>query len=463
MFSSGYYLFFVLFASISGLLFLTIKMRVHPFIALLFISLFVSLAIIPNQADKTSEFYFSNVAILISHGFGFVLSSVGIVIVLGAIIGNILEMSGAAVKMGETVLKIAGKIHPGLAMNILGFIVSIPVFCDSGYLILTPLRKAVAKKSPNVSPASIAIALSTGLYASHVLVPPTPGPAAAIIQFGLQNDLFFVIIISLIVAIPSSLSGWIYGIFIAKHINYPDHTVDTDTDYIVSDNTLPSTLESFMPILAPIVLMALGSIAKLQSTFLDIVWLKRILTFFGEPSIALLISFLFSLRLVKHHHKEALGMWISEGIRSAGSILAIAGASGAFAEVLKATNLTMYIQQYSHFFTSINLGLFVPFIVASIIKFSLGSSTIAIVTASSLFAPILGDLGFTTVVSKTLAMMAIGSGAMIASHANDSYFWIVVELSNLTVKDAYKARTFATVVQGITAIIVVFILSNLIN
>lgn len=460
--ASGYYLVIILSLAILTVMTLTIKFKIHPFIALLFASFFVAFTLnIPVYGHGNMN-YAIEVASLIGKGFGYSLSNVGVIIVLGSIIGTILEMSGAALKMGEVAIKILGRIHPALAMNALGFIVSIPVFCDSGYLILTPLRKAVAKKT-HVSPIALSVALSTGLYASHVLIPPTPAPAAAVLQFNLEPYLLSVIGIALLVSIPASLAGCLYGIFISKYIKKPEYkTKPISYETLITElGDMPPAWKSFLPVIVPIVLMALGSFIRFYGAPFGVVAIHNIFVFLGDPSMALFVGFLCSLLLVNRFDKSSLSHWIGDGIHASGNILAIAGASGAFAEVLKATNLTSYLSNLGHFFVSSNLGLILPFLIASLVKISLGSSTIAIVTVSSLFAPMLYQFGFITPMSKIFLMMAIGSGAMIASHANDSYFWIVVELSGLSVHDAYKARTLATIVQGITAMSVVLILSSI--
>ncbi|ANN62459.1 GntP family permease [Brachyspira hyodysenteriae] len=456
----SYFVIAMLAISIIVVMVLTIKFKIHPFIAMLLVAIFLAFTLhVPSNNDTN---YITEISALIGKGFGNALASVGIIIVLGSVIGNILEMSGAALKLGEIVLRIVGNSHPALAMNILGFIVSIPVFCDSGYLILTPLRKAVAKKS-GASPVALSVALSTGLYASHALIPPTPGPAAVVNLFGLEAHLLTIIIVGLIVAIPTSLVGAIYGIFISKYIkkpNYPDKSPTYET--LISDiGGLPPTWKALAPIVVPILLMAIGSIVRFDSFRVGSGIIKNIFIFLGEPSMALFIGFLFSLLLTHKFNKEEISMWIGDGIRSSGSILAIVGASGAFAEVLKSTELAKIIPELGHIFGSLNMGLILPFIMASALKIMLGSSTIAVVTVASLFAPLLGTLGFNTPISQILVLMSIGAGSMIASHANDSYFWIVVELSGLKINDAYKARTLATFVQGITALIIIMILAFL--
>ena len=456
----GYFTIIILVISIAALMILTMKFQVNPFIAMILVAIFLAftLYIPPNrETDSITE-----VSALIGQGFGYALANVGIIIVLGSIIGNILEMSGAALKMGEVIIKIVGKYHPAIAMNILGFIVSIPVFCDSGYLILTPLRKVVAKKT-GASPVALSIALSTGLYTSHALIPPTPGPAAMVNLFNLQEDILAVIIIGLIVAIPTSLIGALYGIFISKYIQKPNY-VDKSPTYetLISDiGELPPAYKSFAPIFIPIILMAMGTIVRFMPTKFDGSVLENIFIFLGEPSMALFIGFLVSLSLTHKFNKEEIHLWIGDGIASSGRILSIVGASGAFAEVLKSTDLVNSIPQLNNLISSPSLGLVFLFAISSLLKIILGSSTIAVITVSTLFAPYLNILGYTTIISKVLVLMAIGAGSMVVSHANDSYFWIVVELSGLKIKDAYKARTLATLVQGLTALIIIMVISFL--
>lgn len=459
----SYSIITMLIISIIVVMILTIKFKVHPFIAMLMAAIFLSFTLhVPTNRNPN---YINEIASLISKGFGDALGSVGIIIILGSIIGNILEMSGATYKLGEIILKIVGKSHPALAMNILGFIVSIPVFCDSGYLILTPLRKALAKKS-GASPVALSVALSTGLYASHALIPPTPGPAAVINLFNLQEHLFTVIAIGLIVAIPTSLSGAIYGIFISKYVKKKEYKKNNYSYESVIDDMekLPSAFKSFAPIFVPIILMAIGSIVRFNSLHLnEDSFIKNIFIFLGEPTMALFIGFLFSLLLIHNFNRDEMYMWIGDGVRDSGNILVIVGASGAFAEVLKSTELTNIIFELGDVFASVNLGLVLPFLLASLLKISLGSSTISVVTVASLFAPLLDTLGYTTPISQVLVLMSIGAGSMVFSHINDSYFWVVVELSGLSVQDAYKARTLATVVQGATALIIIMIFSFLLK
>ena len=207
--------------------------------------------------------------------------------------------------------------------------------------------------------------------------------------------------------------------------------------------------------------MAMGTIVRFMPTKFDESVLENIFIFLGEPSMALFIGFLVSLSLTHKFNKEEIHLWIGDGIASSGRILAFVGASGAFAEVLKSTDLVNSIPQLNNLISSPSLGLVFLFAISSLLKIILGSSTIAVITVSTLFAPYLNILGYTTIISKVLVLMAIGAGSMVVSHANDSYFWIVVELSGLKIKDAYKARTLATLVQGLTALIIIMVISFL--
>lgn len=247
-----------------------------------------------------------------------------------------------------------------------------------------------------------------------------------------------------------------------KYIQKPNYVAKSPTyETLISDiGELPPAYKSFAPIFVPIILMAIGSIVRFFPIELDDL-IKKLFIFLGEPSMALFIGFLSSLSLTHKFNKEEIHMWIGDGIASSGRILAIVGASGAFAEVLKSTELVNYIPQLNNLFSSVSLGLILPFALSSLLKIILGSSTIAVVTVATVFAPFLETLGYTTAISQVLVLMSIGAGSMVVSHANDSYFWIVVELSGLKIKDAYKARTLATLIQGITALIIIMAISFL--
>lgn len=381
-------------------------------------------------------------------------------IVLGTIIGVILEKSGAAITMADTVIKLLGERFPTLTMSIIGYIVSIPVFCDSGFVILNSLKESLAKRLATSS-VSMSVALATGLYATHTFVPPTPGPIAAAGNLGLESQLGLVIAIGLFVAAVAAIAGMLWANrFQAVEADIIDSQESPKQDWQAlkaSYGQLPSASQAFAPIFVPILLICFGSIAKFPSFPFGQGMLFEVLGFLGQPLTALLIGLLLAVRLLKSADKVAeFGERISQGITAAAPILLITGAGGAFGAVLKATPLGDYLGTT---LSALGVGIFMPFIVAAALKSAQGSSTVALVTTSALVAPLLGQLGLDSEMGRALTVMAIGAGAMTVSHANDSFFWVVSQFSRMSVGLAYRAQTMATLVQGVTAMAVVYVLS----
>lgn len=444
----GTYLFIVILLGVGFIVFSTAKLKLHPFLSLLFAAFGVGiLAGLP----------LNEVVDAVNGGFGGLMGYIGIVIVAGTIIGTVLEKSGAALRMAEVVLRIVGEKRPQLAMSLIGAIVSIPVFCDSGYVILSSLKKALAKRA-KVALASMAVALATGLYATHTLVPPTPGPIAAAGNIGASDYLGTIILIGFIVAIPTILVGYIWAVKVASKIKIEgEHENSLDYDEIVKEfGQLPSTEKSFAPIVLPILLIGFGSVAK----FFE--WsgiAADIILFLGSPVVALLVGVIVSFRLMPQLNEETLTGWVGQGIKDASTILLITGAGGAFGSVIKATPVADLIKGIADGgLLNGALVLLIPFIVAAALKTAQGSSTAALVITSTLIAPLLPEMGIEGAIPLALVVMSVGAGAMVVSHVNDSYFWVVTQFSGMKVTDAYKAQTVATLLQGVTAILVTMIL-----
>jgi GntP family gluconate:H+ symporter len=391
-----------------------------------------------------------NVVKGIKDGFGGTLTSIGIVIVAGTIMGTILEKTGAALAMTQAILKLVGKKRAPLAMNIAGYVVSIPVFCDSGYVILTPLNKALAKES-GTSMAVMAVALATGLYATHTMVPPTPGPIAAAGALG--ADLGKVILLGLIAAVPSALAGLLWATKVAKKYQIEPDIHESYSDIVKKFGKLPGTFLSFVPILLPIVLILLKSVAEFPSKPFGGEDLQKFLSFVGDPVSALMLGVLASLLLVKKESLgEAVSGWMSQGIKDSAIILVITAAGGSFGQIIKGSPIVDFIKTNM---VGLQLGMLLPFLISAALKTAQGSSTVAIVTTASILAPLLQTLGL----DPALTVIAIGAGAMVVSHANDSYFWVVSQFSNMPVTTAYKAYSSATAVEGLVAFVAVFIMS----
>ncbi|MBA4495193.1 GntP family permease [Paenactinomyces guangxiensis] len=444
----GPLLFLIILLGVGFIVLATAKWKLHPFLALLIASFGVGIAAGMPLADVVKA---------VNDGFGGLMSSIGIVILAGTVIGTILEKSGAALRMAEVVLRLVGEKRPQLAMSLIGAIVSIPVFCDSGYVILSSLNKALAKRT-NVALASMSVALATGLYATHTLVPPTPGPIAAAGNIGASNYLGTIIIIGLIVAIPVILVGYIWAIKVASKIHIQgeeDHHFNYD-EVVKQFGNLPSTGKAFAPIVIPILFIGVASIIS------SLGWTGQFPNFFlflGTPVVALLIGVFVSFTLLPKWNEETLTGWVGEGIKDSATIILITGAGGAFGSVIKTTPVADLIKGLADGgLLSGAFVLLIPFIVAAALKTAQGSSTAALVITSALIAPMIKQMGMDGAIPLALVVMAVGAGAMAVSHVNDSYFWVVTQFSGMKVTEAYKAQTMATLLQGVTAIIVTMIL-----
>ncbi|MGL6160134.1 GntP family permease [Microbulbifer sp.] len=441
----------ILLAIIAFIILITTKLKLHIFLTLLLAS-FLTAFVYGVPAGS--------IAIVVGNGFGSVLGYIGLVIMLGTVIGIILERSGAAITMAETTIRLLGERMPTLAISIIGYLVAIPVFCDSGYIILNSLKNSLAEKL-QVSNCAMSVALATGLFATHTLVPPTPGPVAAATSLGLGNNLGTVIMLGMAVAAVAAVAGWIWSRqFVDVHLEIDDDARVTDEhcrELMERYGSLPHPVTAFAPILVPIVLLCLGSVASLpDNPFNAIPALRQLTTFLGQPLNALLAGLGLACFLLRGPRKIAeLSKHIAAGIKAAAPVLLITGAGGTLGEVLKVSGVgTLLAQSLSH----ASIGLFMPFLVSSTLKSAQGSSTVAMVTTSVLVAPLLFEMGLDSEMGRVLTVMAIGAGAMTVSHVNDSYFWVVTQLSRMDVTLGYRAQTTATLIQGISAMAVVSLL-----
>lgn len=439
----GPMLLVILVIAILMIVVLISRLKVHAFLALLAAAFFVGLAAGMNPVEVSK---------VVMKGFGGTAERIGIVIIAGTIIGVFLEKTGAALTMAETVLKIVGAKRPALAMSIIGYITSIPVFCDSGFVILSALNKSLSRKS-GVSMAVMATALSTGLYATHTLVPPTPGPIAA--ANNLHADLGMVIAMGLLVAIPVTIAGYLWAAKFASHYEVIAESSISYEELREKFKSLPSAFSAFLPLVLPIVLIALKSVAAFPSLPFGSGTLKATLDFIGEPMVALLLGFLCCFTLVPKLNEEVLSGWVSDGLKDSAAIIMITAAGGSLGALLAASKIADYLGSS---LAAFNLGIFLPFIIAAALKTAQGSSTVALITTSAIVYPLLGTLGLATPIGAVLATMAVGCGAMVISHANDSYFWVVAQFSGLKVDLAYKCHSMGTLVQGLVGIAVVYVL-----
>lgn len=427
------------------------KWKVHPFLSIMGVSLLLALVAGIPLADVPG---------VIGAGFSGTFSSIGIVIILGALIGSILEQTGAALKLADMVVKLVGKKNPELALELMGWVVSIPVFCDSGFVILDPIRKALVKRTGSSSVAAT-VALSAGLYISHVFIPPTPGPIAAASTLGIGDNLLLVIGLGVLCSIFPLAAGLVYAKFIGKKVKSKDElaeageVVKTYEELVASYGKLPGGFNALAPIIVPVILMALGTIGKqigITGVALDI------LTFLGTPIIALAAGTIFAI--VQLAMAKKMGEFYAitnDTLKTVGPILFVTAAGGVLGKVISSTTMVSYITENANFL--MNLGIFFPFLLAAILKTAQGSSTVAITTTAGIMAPMMTSLGLGTPVLGALTVMAIGAGAMTVSHANDSYFWVVTNFGEMTPDQGYKTQTLLTLVMGVASIIGIFIIS----
>ena len=438
------------------------KFKVHPFLALMSISLVLAVV---------AGIDLSKIPAMIGVGFSGTFKSIGIVIIFGTIIGTVLEKTGAALKLADMVVKLVGQRRPELAMLIMGWVVGIPVFCDSGFVVLNSIREALYKKI-SASPVAMSVALSGGLYASHVFIPPTPGPIAAAGTLGLGGNLLLVIIMGTVVSVPVLVAVYFFSKSIAKSVTISDKEADATItasyeEVLKKFGKLPCGFLSLAPIIMPIIFMAVGSVIDVlakQGMLDKAALLPKIFLFLGNPIIALAIGVIFCVFLLAETKKmREFDHITNESLKIAGPILFITAAGGVLGNVITEAGFVNFIKENASTIKAI--GIFFPFIISAVLKTAQGSSTVAIITTASIMGAFSADnslmqtLGFTSEISAALCVMAIASGAMCVSHANDSYFWVVTNFSKMTADQGYRTQTAMTFIMGVVGMISVYILS----
>ena len=450
----------IVFVAVIVLMIIAIsRWKIHPFLSILGSALVLALLMgIPLRS----------VADVIGRGFSTIFASIGLVIILGTLIGLILEKSGAAMRLAEAVLRRLGKKHPQLAIMLIGWIVSIPVFCDSGFVIVNPIRKWMSRKS-GVSSVTMTVALAAGLYAAHVFIPPTPGPVAAAGMVGLGDNLMLVILVGVALSVFPLSAAYIFANRVGKKVHSSDETEDADIAELIDGKNLPSALLSVLPIIVPIVFMGIGSLVsvlKLEGIVADILFML------GKPVIALAIGVICALPLLKFIRKDvkaaSSGLYAitEDTLRTAGPIVFITAAGAVLGQVIYDAGFVELIKSNANFFSA--LGILFPFLIAAILKTAQGSSTVAMTTTAGIMGmfssseSLMSALGMTTPLSAAFVVMAIGAGAMTVSHANDSYFWVVTRLGGLNVKDGYRTQTKVTLIMGVVSAAVLYVASLMI-
>ena len=427
------------------------KLKVHPFLSIMGISLLLAvLAGIP----------LTQIPGIIGAGFSGTFTSIGIVIILGAFIGSVLEKTGAALKLADMVISLVGEKNPELAIELMGWVVSIPVFCDSGFVILNPIRKALVKRT-GTSSVAMTVCLSCGLYIAHVFIPPTPGPIAAAQTLGVGENLLLVMGMGVLCSVLPLIAGLIYAKMVGKKIKSADEktqtgeVVKTYEELKAEYGKLPGGLNAIAPLVVPILLMAISSVVSMAKWT---GWLADFFTFLGTPIMALAVGTVLAIiQLLGAGKKGEFYDLTNDTLKTVGPILFVTAAGGVLGKVISSSDMVNFITEHASVLQA--MGIFFPFLLAAILKSAQGSSTVAITTTAGIVAPLLSVLGFTAPVDIALVVMAIGAGAMTVSHANDSYFWVVTNFGEMKPEEGYKTQTLMTLIIGLAAMVEIFVLS----
>lgn len=426
------------------IVFAIIRFDIHPFLAL-----FVGAILYGLLAGMSSDLILKSIA----DGFGGVIGRIGLVILLGVIIGTFLEKTGGALVIARRVLVWIGEKSVMLAMMITGWILSIPIFGDSAFVIMNPINKSLSFKG-KVPFAATTVALTLGVTASHSLVPPTPGPIATAGMLG--ADLGLVIFWGSVISILALVPCFFFVKYYVTRFHLEPQLAEVEKTALVTH--YPSLGRSFMPIAIPLILILLASVATYPTRPFGDGLPALIIIFLGAPVIALLIGSFLSFSLPAKFDIRLLASrgWIGEAVITAAPIILITGAGGVFGMMLQNSGIAELV---SSNMSNVNWGIFLPFLMALALKTAQGSSTVAMITTASIVAPLLPVLGLDTDILRVFAVLAIGCGAIAISHANDSFFWVMTQMSGMNVKMGNQTHSLGTLLLSCTAILLLYGLS----
>jgi GntP family gluconate:H+ symporter len=427
--------------SIIAIIVLTSKLRINAFIALFVISLFLAFSTLPA----------SKVISVIKEGFGNTMASIGFLIILGAIIGITLDKTGGTISIANFILSKTGEKRSAQALGITSFISGLPIFCDSGFIILSGLARSLSSKSKIAMPF-MATVLGCSLYSVHCLIPPHPGALAA--AGIIDVNLGLLILFGTLFAIPASVAAFYWSRWLTKDKEYPP-AVENISENTDSRTELPPVFLSFLPIVVPLFLITLRSVINMIDKDLNSIFAK-IFYIPGEPVIALSVGVILALLLLKGKSVNTINLVFSEAIEKAGPILIVTAAGGMFGMVIKSTGTG---EALGRILAGSSIGILVPFLIAVVMKTAQGSSTVSIITTASLIGPMLSLLGLDSEWGKLLAMLSMGAGSMIVSHANDSYFWVISKFSDIDPSITLKVYSSSTIIMGVVVMGLVWITS----
>lgn len=450
---------------IAVLIFLVLKTKVQAFLALIICTVIVGVVggmpllnttIEVDGVEKTFGIINS-----ITSGFGGTFGSIGIIIGFGVMMGQIFEVTGAAKRMAYTFLKLFGKKREEEALALTGFLVSIPIFCDSGFVVLAPIAKAISRATKK-SFIGLGVALAAGLVITHSLVPPTPGPLGVCGIFGIDVGSF--ILLTIILALPMTIACIAYSrLYLSKKyyripnedgevVEAPYREPDYDGAFAMDMSGVPGALESFMPLLVPIVLILINTVATAVGATTGIM---EILIFLGQPIVAVGIGLLVAIfTLGRKLDRHTCLSEMEKGMMSAGIIMLVTGGGGALGQIIKDSGLGNFMAE-GLAQTAIPIVV-LPLLISTAMRFIQGSGTVAMTTAASISAPIIIASG----ASPLLGAIACCVGSLFFGYFNDSYFWVVNRTLGVSeAKDQLKVWSVTSTIAWAVGVVEVLVLN----
>ena len=412
-----------------GLFYFSYRFKIKPFLTLLFASFLSG--------------FFLNISILeilylIYKGFYNIVIVIGPIIIIGTLLGKFLNETGTSRKMVNTFISYLGINNIPVSLNIIGFIISIPVFCDAAFILMSSIVKDLSRiTKKNI--ILLSICLATGLYSAHVFVPPTPGPIAA--SAIMDADIGLLFLIGIIVGAVVSIAGYVWMKFLFKK-EFEINPKKIKSYEFISNRSIIS----FLPIVLPILLISSSTIINFPDIEINGFQFLKIFVLIGKPEIALLIGFITTLIFLRKDKIKDTPLWIMKSLKDSFEILLITGSGGALGYIIRESGIinSLSINDVKGLASILSV-----FIIAAIIKTIQGSSTVAIVTTCAITTPLIQSIGMTSELEKVILIISIGSGAMTISHINDSYFWVVSKYSNIEMNDVLKFFSTTTLIQGL--------------
>ncbi|WJV46502.1 GntP family permease [Streptomyces flavofungini] len=449
------------------LLFLIIKVRLQPFVALLAVSIAVGLAAGLSVTELFGTVQKSDAVSLIESGMGGILGHVAIIIGLGTMLGAILEVSGGAEVLSKRLLDLFGEKRAPVAMGLTGLIFGIPVFFDVGIFVLAPIVYAAAKRSGK-SILLYCLPLLAGLSMTHAFLPPHPGPVAA--AGLLKVDLGWVILMGVVCGVPAVLAAWVFAAWIGKRIfvPVPQDMLEASEEAkaaVAEEQRAQGLTPTEQPVALSTVFLIIGTplllilLATFSSIAFDPSTLRSVIEFFGHPFVALTIALLMAYYLLgirRGWSRKSLETVSTASLKPVGNILLVVGAGGVFGAVLKGSGVAGALADT---FNDVGLPVIVlAYLISLVLRVAQGSATVAIVTTAGIVAPLLAEGDYSNAFTA-LVIMAISAGSIFASHVNDGGFWIVAKYFGISERDTLKTWTVLESVLSVAGFVVAAVVS----